>query len=411
MSRALLCLLPLLLAAPSSARIKIDGYEASTLPEMKLWISLLQETQPTPPGIIRAFSVYLNGETVRGIEQETAQERGEPMAVAAILDARFPERWVQSRIGLGKALQLLPEGSLAFAVAAHEGFARLPEEGWSSKPSVLAASFQEIEAGGQDPRLLRGLRKALSAFPLREGLEPGAADGPLPSQGEKDPEIPKDRLLYVVGDGVLELNEEQGESESLRDLVYLARRRGVRIMAIGVHDEESLALWRLRILSRKTGGTFRHASRPSDIPALFEESAAELAGRFVLTFEAETLRRGDIVNFRVKAALTDGSREESREFSARVGNVLSFWERVGDWISDLWEKLPWWGRWLLIGGLGLLFTGILFLLLWRRAKKRRAAQQAAEKKRRAALAKRRPCPVCGKVMMPNWKECYFCDRP
>ncbi|MBU0550307.1 FHA domain-containing protein [Myxococcota bacterium] len=407
----LLALLALLSPLGAAARMKIDRYEQAALPQMHLWVSLLHDTRPVQLGVIRAFSVYINGETVGAVTAETAAERGAPMAIAAVMDARFDERWRQTRMGLKEALALSTKGSIAFGIATHEGLSRLPEEKWSKKPMELSASFREVDASGQDPRLYRGLRRALLEFPLRDGLTWESADGPVPQLDPKAPPFPVDRVLYVVGDG--RMGVEIGgasASERLRDLVYIARRRGVRIMTIGITEEETGGLWLLRVLARKTGGTYRRAPRPNDLPAVFKEAATELAGRFILTFEDDDARRGDIASFSAKAALTDGSREASREFTAQVGNELTFIERGMDKVNDYWEGLKWWIRWLIIGGVIFIIALLIGLKIFFSVRKARKAAAEAEAARRAVLAKRRPCPVCGEMMMPDWKRCLFCDR-
>lgn len=407
--RAVLVALALLLAGPAAARLKIDRYEPATLPAVKLWVSVLNGTRPVPPAELKHFSVYVNGELLKDPPDfETAAEVGKPMALAVVADARFPERWLTTRTGLEKALAGIPGGSRTFGIATHEGIARLPEEGWSQKPGDLPATMREIEASGSEPRLQQALRLALSAFPLREDVVPERDEEPPPKAKDGEAAFPDDRVLYVIGDGELGRSAQQDEGRLLRELIHLARRRGVRVMTIGISGEDTGHLWTLRVLARKTGGTYRHADRPEDLPTVIAEAADELRHRYVLTAEVPGLQRGDTAHFMVRAALAGGVIDETREFSTRVENVLGFWASLADTISDLWEGLPWWGRWLIIGGAALFVVAIVVIIVFRRARKRRDAAAAAEQARQAALAQRRPCGVCGQMMMPDWVECLFC---
>jgi hypothetical protein len=414
--RRVLAFLVFLAAAPAAARIKIDAYEASTLPEVRVWVSMLDQTRPLKPGAVKSWSVYVNGELLKGDpEVHTAAQIGRPMAVAAVLDARYDERWRTARAGLEKALAGLPKKSIAFGLATNHGNVRLPEEGWSDKPGQLAASLAQVETDSRAaPRLYAGLRQALSAYPLAPGLEAEPTDEDLPQAKKGAPPFPDDRVLYVVGDGHIE-TETGGATveERLRELVHLARRRGVRIMAVGVPDEDEEAdrsLWVLRLLALKTRGTYRFAPSVNDVPEAMQEAADELANRYALDFEVPGLRTGDAVTLGVSARLTGGTTETARDYLTQVDNVMSRWQRLMDRIADTWERWPWWARSLVILGVCLILAVIALIIVLRRVRRRARARKAAADARAAALSARKPCAVCGRMMMPDWKECLFCAQ-
>jgi hypothetical protein len=413
MARKLLFLLFFLACAPALARLKVDRYEPSTLPEVRLWVTLLDGTRPLKPGEVLSWAMFANGELLTDPpEVTTAAELERPMAVAAVLDARYSQRWQSIRAGLSAALEKLPGDSIVFGVATHEGTARLPEEGWSDKPGELAASLGQLEASGERPRLYAGLKAALRSFPLAPGFEEEPGDGELPPPPKEGaPPFPEDRVVYVVGDGHIE-TEAGGaaEADRLRELVHMARRRGVRVMAVGVTEDDADHLWTLRVLARKTRGTYRRAPGVEDVAGSMAEAAAELAGRFVLTSEVAGLRPGDPVSLGVRARLAGGQAEQSRDFVVQVDNVMSRFERLMDKIADTWERWPWWARGLLVLGVCLVVAVIVLIVVIRKARRARAARQAAEEARYAALAARRPCTVCGRMMMPDWTECLFCAQ-
>ena len=398
-SSALGALLVFLAVGQAGARIKIDRYEPAPLPAVRLWVTLLDDRdRSVAPDRVEAFSVYADGRLLDEAEVRAAGELGEPMAVAIVLDARFPESWRTARRAFDGPLGTLPDDTRAFAIAQHEGFEHFPKESWSRKPDSIPASLGEVSVGGSPdaPQLFGALQAALEAFPLKAGVEKEAEDR-LPKLKKDDKPFPVDRLLVVVGDGHLETTPRVDVHQRLRVLVRLARRRGVRVMGVGVVGEAD-HLWALEVLARKSGGTYRRALTEDSVAEHVAAAFAEMSGRFALEVEVPGLRRGDLANFMVKARLRAGATESSRDYTARIGNRLGFWAKIADFVSDVWERWPWWARALLIGGVLLIVALIVLIILVRRVKKRRKAAQAVDAARAEALAGRRPCPVCGQVM-------------
>ncbi len=422
-TRLVLCATTLAVAltpAPSVARMKIDRYESATLPTFRLWVSLLDDTRPFPFAAVRGFTVYVNGEKLEdSVEFRTAAEVEAPIALGFVGDARYAGAWEST---LGALPALFPkksnDESRAFGIAAHHAsVTRIPEGefAWSPKPADLPSNFRDIESGGESqPNLYAAVRRALKSYPLQPGLEAEPEDGDLPPPPSADtPPFPLDRVLVVVGDGELErVGGEATQSDRLRELVHMARRRGVRVMTVGVYrDSEQSHLWSLRVLARKTGGTFRFAASNDLIAAAVQEVAAELGGRFVLETESDAIRPGDLVSFSVTAQTNLGANEEARDFQTYVDHRMGFFARAADRISNWWETARWWVRLLIMVLVGLVITLVVLLIIVRRVRRKRAAAAEVEAARTAALAARRPCPICGQLMMPDWSACLFCAQP
>jgi hypothetical protein len=410
----------LLATLPAAARVKIDRYDPGTLPEFRLWVTLLDETRPLPVEVIKGFSVYVNGEMIDDdADFETAAEFGAPMLVGVVADARFESSWSVELRAMQEILAKLPGGSEAFGIATHDGLARIPEdEGGqfpvTDRPETLAASFQDTETGGTPPLFYRGVKAALQSFPVLKSLEPETDDGPQPpARGPKQNPIPDDRVLLVMGNGEMErVGEGKSAPDQLFELVRMARRRGVRVMTIGwAVDDDGESLWTLRVLARKTGGTFRQAADVDNIFSAAQETVTELLGRYVVTAEADALRPGDPVSFSVTAVTTLGENEESRDFEANVEHRMGWLSRAGDWVSDKWERAPFWIRALIVVVFLVIVAIIALVIVLRRLRAARNAAAAAAAERDEALARRRPCPVCGNLMMPDWQACLFCATP
>lgn len=410
----------LVLPALALARIKVDRYDPATLPEFRLWVTVLDETRPLKPEVIKGFTVYVNGERLEDdADFETAAEANMPMAAGVVADARQKATWDFELQAMQELMAHLPRGSEAFGIATHDGMARIPEDDGGTfpltdRPETLSTSFQDTETGGTTPYFYRAVKAALQSFPVLKTLEPEPDDGPQPAErGPKQNPFPDDRVLFVLGNGEMEkIGEGKTPPDQLFDLVRMARRRGVRVMAIGFSEDEGQSLWTLRVLARKTGGTFRQAADAGDIFAAAQETTAEMAGRFVLTAESDQIKPGDPVSFSVVAVTTLGENEESRDFESNAEHRMGAISRGLDWISDKWEKAPFWLRAIIVTVILVLIAIIALVITVRRIRRARLAAAAIEEARRAELARRRPCPVCGNLMLPEWKgQCLFCAAP
>ncbi len=407
----------LLLAGGARAdlRVKIDRYEPATLPDVRLWLSVLDGDRPVDPDRIAQLSVYLDGELLDDVDYESAVDHGAPMAVAAVIDGRLPEKWNNAREAIGAAFAELPDDSIGAVRAFTFGIEAVPDDPqapWLAEPDKLAPTLLGVESSdGGEPRLYQAVRSALLLYPMAPGLEADKDDGPMPPPLPDDAEFPNDRVLYVIADGRFDLRGDQTVSRQLQALVYLARRRGVRVMAIGAADSDRARdLWVLETLARKTGGTYRRAALPSQIGPAVEEAAQELRLRQVVTADAEELRRGDPISFTVRLKMSTGATRTTRDFTDRAGNVLSLWDKAVDAVSNKWEGLPVWARILISVVAGVLLLAIVLLVVLLRLRKAAKARDEAKAAREAALADRRPCAVCGNMMMPQWKECLFCAQ-
>lgn len=401
-------------AAYDEYRIKIDRYEASALPDVKLWVSLLAGDEPVDPKGVEGLSVWIDGEPTREKPDfKPAAKVGAPMALGILLDARMSNRYADALDAIPQIIEKLPDDSVAFAGAIAGEPIFVPAESEFEKKALKAlpatlkgtAEAQDVERS----QVMLGVMSALYRFPLREGFEIEADEEGSLLHDPKNP-VPEDRVLLVVSSGNLGTVLGRSQLETLRMAIDAARRRGVRVMAVGVGDDEEGHL-PLRMLARKSGGTFRRADTPDAVQRAILQAREELRWRLVITAEAPSLRRGDEASFQVGVSVA-GEVEpvRSRDFTARADNRMGFIARTLDRISTWWETAPWWVHLLIIGGLLLVVTLVVLGVLLKKAKKARADRAAAAAARAAALEARRPCPVCGAVLLPDWKLCPFCAQ-
>ncbi|MFN3202529.1 MAG: FHA domain-containing protein [Bradymonadia bacterium] len=409
----------------ASARIKIDRYEPTALPGARLWVTMLrdQDWRSIPPEESLKFRIMRDGfQVTDDVEFMLAKEADAPRAIAVVADGRYPERWKSISKALGRVFTDQPGDSRAAVCVYGKAIERLPKERWSDAvdqlPSNLAGLLDADYGGEAASRQFACIEKMLERFPLAPGVEQSPEDGVVPEIiKERDGEFPLDRVLYVVTDGVIDEGLPRSRvDEVLRAMVFMARRRGVRIMTITLPDEGEGEPWALRVLARKSGGTHRAATDDEgSLKEAIEHAAEELDMRYVL--EAEILVEqappplpGDVVSFVAEARMSGGRRELSLEYSAIVENRLGWFARSLDWLNDLWETMPWWGRAIIWFVLGLIVFIIALVKIIRR---RRAAAAAANDQAQAAQAfeaSKKPCSVCGRTMMPDWKECLFCAQ-
>ncbi len=398
-------------SAHARVRLKVDRYEVTHLPAVRLWVSVLDGDAPLEPKSLNGFDVRVDGEPLaERPDVVPAVDAEHPMAAVVVLDARYAQAWQASLDALTPIFAALPDDSVALAVAAAQEPVSVPNEGWASKPTELLPTLRgKVDpASGGRPTLAEAVRVALTHFPLSPDADPEESD-PIPAakEDEKAP-VPRDRVLFLVSDGHLGRLGQVSLRRTLKTLVTSARRRGVRIMALGIGDNPRLHAT-LRVLARKTGGTFRRARDEAELAETAGQALGELKHRYRLEFEIPGLRRGDDVDVTVQAYWAGGMESEpSRPFTLRAEHALTWWERAVDWLSDLWEKAPWWARALVILVVVILVALILLLILLKRAKKSKAARAKRRKVRKAQLAARKPCPACQQMTLPAWTQCMFC---
>lgn len=416
-----LCL-PLVLApSGADARIKLDRYTPASMPEGHLWVTLLDEggaPMYLPEQHILDLLVKIPGQEFRGDEVSftTADEHGRPRSVALVLDTRGPGTWPIVREAIKPLLTELPSDSKVLTYLVGHPEARIPEEkGWLDEAEAMVGALGAKETGVLDPYLLSTIRDALRDHPMAPGLiHDPESDGPLPKMSKEEAEaFPTDRILYVISDAEFE-EELKGASTGrhLRELVFVARRRGVRIMTIGIPSELTLSQqWILRVLARKTGGSHRQAVIQEDLRTLIKQAAEEISRRLIITVEmGERLRPGDVARFSVTATLAGGQAENTLPFDARLAHEMGFFEGLIDTASDVWELWPWWARALVYAGFGLVGGIILLIVVIKKRRAAAAEAEAAAQAKAEALASRTPCGVCGRMMMPDWTECLFCAQ-
>lgn len=406
--------------AQRGLRVKIDRYQRATLPDVRLWVTVLDDDRPIDPVVIDGFSVFGDGRLLDEADWTTVRAMDEPIAVGLVVeappDAAF---WRTLTDGLQPGFRDLPKGSVVFGLVSGVDDQRLPDQGWAEEaaalPSTIAAEISAQPA--ETTRLRDSVRAALEQFPLREGLEPEPGDRVPPPAAEP---FPYDRVLYVVGwRGLVPEDTRERPVPVLRGLVELAHRRGVRVMAIGVTYLDPDAdpdvdvedpVRDLTVLARKARGTFRGVTDFASVGRAMQEAHDELMSRFVVTAEAPGVRRGDESWFAVRARIRGRSPLNARDYPARIENELSWFGRMLDWISDTWERWPWWARTLIIALAALIVIAVVLFIVVRRVRKRRRGRDAVAKARQAELEARRPCAVCGNMMMPGWTECLFCAQ-
>ncbi len=401
-------------SAQLDLRAKVDRYEPASLPEVRVWASVLRGTEPVPFDRVEQVSVYVNGNLAEDSDFESAADYGAPRAVAAVIDARVNFEWNTAREAIAPAFLDLPGDSLGAVHIFTHGVQSLPEakdELWTTEPATLVENLAglDLKDGGQ-PLLRLAVREALLRFPLARGYAAEDETDPLPELPE-DMEFPEDRVLYVIADGELVGSGSDTVSRQLKSLVALARRRGVRVMTFGVADGlRASNLWVLEALARKTGGTFRRAPLVNTIGKSLDEAARELDNRLVITAEAPDVRPRDQLGFTLKVKVTGSGVRTTRDYAARAVNVLGPVDRLLDALGDKWEGLNFWIRMAITIGAAVVVLVIVLVIVLLRLRKAARAREAANQARQDELAQRKPCPVCGNVMMPEWTECLFCAQ-
>ncbi len=393
-------------------RAKVNVVDATNAPEMWVYTTLLDaKDRPVPPSKVLGVEVWMNGRKVAANPQPPPiKDTDQALALALVLCGtqscrRIKKAQTKGMGALGAVARKIDQGT----VWVYENNVRNVSGGkWvplGDATGGLAAA--RVSATAYKSKWLAAVHDAVRMF------------------GAHHKKLPANRAVVVLSDGLDGRDPTGGSSEGrIKRIVDDARKWQVRVMSVGYSADTDIGLSNLQLLSRKTGGTYRRAFRPSEIPILLKEVAAELFYQHAI-FTAPKVKAKRTYNFSV-AMLHRGKRVVTPRKPAYEVHV-----------KETFFRWAYWGRIaLIVGAIILVIVLIALLVLFLRRRKRKKAEM--EKAYKQAMGeddddldddvedaledadealehaddgpKGALCPSCGRVMLEDWAECLFCAR-
>ena len=420
-----------LILAPSPARgfgqprAKVNLVDIERAPELTLFMTYLDaKDRPVPASKLEGVEVWMNSRKVADDAETLSLKTSEHRVAIALVLCGYA-----GCVGKGGTAQKAAIGEVAGpgrpgdfgTVIVYENNIRNLSKGKFvplAEAGPLAAKAR-LSSTAYRSKMMGALKEALALFQSNDKL------------------LPPQRAIVMMSDGLDgQSRTATGTEAKVMQVISSARAAGVRIYTVGHATDTDVGLDNLKILSRKTGGTYRRAFKAKEIPILFKEVAAEIFGQTVIDFVPK-LRKGQQARFYVAFQHKGKRILTSREvpYEVRIKEVHFRWRH--------WGMIA-----LIVLGVLLLIAliAVVVIIIRRRRKKKRdierslaqadadevldEEEKAAAKAEEAAAAKgkkgkvakkkksakeaaedgppRKICPRCERVMLDDWEECLFC---
>jgi hypothetical protein len=283
------------------------------------------------------------------------------------------ELYGPSKRGVSNAINKLNSGTDRAAVVT---YANTVDSSGTSLTSALNEAVQYLEEAKpklneRTPLLLEAVEKAVEMFPT--GF---AKVGP-------------NRAVVIITDG---FDKYQDNPARLKDLIKAiddkAKKRNVRLNAIGVALETDDLLPNVKKLTELTNGTYREAKTPDDIELYLAHVSGEFSGQHVITFKTRDFEDQKKATF-VLEVDNNGQQHASNKVIRRVPKKeshLGFYAMVG----------------------GAVLVGLL--LLWLLIKlivgltRNRGDDEPVETGPDLSQ-----CQQCTNMISPEWLVCKYCE--
>ncbi len=243
--------------------------------------------QPIRGLTLKHFAVSVDGEPGRTTRVLPVAANDQPVAIVLAID-------------ISKSMA----GSNAFA-AARSAAARLVDE-LGSADLVAIVTFGTSATRILDFTLDKAkARKALEQLNatdnqtlLYEGLLQSAQQATLATTGKA--------VVIAVTDG-----KDEGSNVTLEDVVGKAKSSGVAVYTLGFGQEEDSKT--LARISELTGGQYRHAVKPQELPDLYQSILDVLKNAYALTVDVKRVHSG-IHNVSVTLSYREKKVSAAQEF-------------------------------------------------------------------------------------------------
>ena len=402
-------------------RAKINVIDYTRAPELWVFTSLLDaKDRPLPPSKVEGIEVWMNGRKVASPgESLPLRSTDHGVAIAMILCGtetcqRIKKVQMKGMQALGELSRPIDRGT----VWVYENNVRNISDGkWIGLADAAGAlSKARVSSTAYKSKWLAATQNAVNMF------------------GGHTKKLPANRIIVLLSDGLDSRDPTGRASEGpIRQIVDAANKWKVRIMTIGYSSDTDIGMANLKLLSRKTGGTFRRAFRLSEVPILLKETAAEVFYQHVI-FAVPNVKEKRKYGFYVAMIHRNKRIVTPRKPAYEVH------------IKKTYFRWAYWGRIALIVGVILLVIFLIVLLVWwlKKRKKKKAEIEKAYKQaageevddddvedaaedaledaaedaledaddtvEAAAKKKAALCKSCGRVMLADWTECLFCAR-
>jgi hypothetical protein len=377
---AAVLLVPLAAGAQPVWRAKIDRIDTSNAPKMRLFVTYLdKDSSPVNPALIDFAEVFVDGRVVPASDVEVGTWREEPEGTDVVM--------VVPATGDVTDLQ-----QKAISESLKEWVGAL---GPDDRVAVVAYSFS-VEVLGD---LSRDKGNGLGEYDrvTRKGLRPfmfSSIDRAI-TLLETSPPGRKRAVIYIGDGSDAEPRLAAELSAKVEELWRRARKEKVGIwsVAYGPSGINELDTRTLRLISRKTGATFRAAESARGLQDRLRDTFGEIAFQLVVRVHHRTEEDVDL-RWTIQIQAQGSPEIETKEFRASVGRVAVNWL-----------------LWITVSSLSCIVfvvSVILMVVIGVYLRRRRARKEAEELLSDLLEERDKYCETCHRKQKSEWDSCPFC---
>lgn len=384
-------LLPLLPAAafadngvPKEYRIKIDEIDTSKAPDITIRTTFLDPyAHPINPEDNVFFEIIANDKPLKVRPKATAFfKTDKPLDLAFVIP--ITERFSEDELAQIKQdfSAILQKGRDEDRFAGFFDDGRIVNQEPLGPAKAVDAKLQEVTPKTDASFLYSGIEYALDTLSDPANFRKNAR-----------------RAIIIVTDAYDSyIYRKEDVEKTIRTLFDYATQNDIKIYVVMYKPLISSLAPLFEGLSRKTKGTFRYADSIEDISVNIENTWGEIYAQTFLEFRDSRLHKGSHVTYKI--AVTKGSvNVESMPYAELE-------------IQDVRFN---WKLFFIVSGIvvGVLILLLIVFLIWRAHQKKLQEMEEAQQEQiiQEKIEKGEVCPKCRRTILKEWNgECMFCKR-
>lgn len=369
---------------PREFRIKIDEVDISKAPDITIRTTFLDpNAHPINPEDNVFFEILSNDKKLKLRPKATSfYKTDKPLDLAFVIP--ITERFSKDELDQIKAdfSKILSKGRK------EDRFAGFFDDGRTINKTILGAA-KDVDA------LIQSVTPKSDASFLYSGIDYALEVLSDPANYRRHAR----RAIIVVTDAYDTYTYRKEDVEkTIRTFFEFATKNDIKIYVVMYKPLISSLAPLFEGLSRKTKATYRYADSIEDISVNVENTWGEIYAQTFLEFRDPTLRKNSHVIYKI-AATKGNLNVESMPYGELEIKELRFN----------------WKLFFIVSGiiLGLLIILLIVFLIWRAHQKKLEEIEAAKEEQiiQEKIEKGEVCPKCRRSILKEWNgECMFCKR-
>ena len=369
---------------PKEFRIKIDEVDISNAPDITIRTTFLDpKAHPINPDDNVFFEILANGEPLKVRPKvDSFYKKKKPLDLAFVVP--ITERFSEEELN-----QIKAKFSEILGKAREEDrFAGFFDDGRTINKTPLGAA-KDVDA------LIQSVTPKTDASFLYSGIDYALEVLSDPANYRRNAR----RAIIIVTDAYDTYTYRKEDVEkTIRQLFEFATKNDIKIYVVMYKPLISSLAPLFEGLSRKTKATYRYADSLEDISDNIENTWGEIYAQTFLEFRDPTLRKNSHVTYAIRATKGSVNVESLPYAELEIKDIRFNWKLF-----------------FIVSGIifGVLLIALIVFLIWRSHQKKLQEIEEARQEQiiQEKIEKGEVCPKCRRTILKEWNgECMFCKR-